>query len=409
MAKFCSNCGNQLSDTASFCPKCGSQQMIQNSKKKNKKSPVVPIVCAVLAVALVSAAVTLGFVYFTSGSREKLEKKLGKLTDKKVIEFYYDDFNSDDVYEAFAVVGKGNGDDFSKAEIWFISDDAGDCVKDDIENGRINGILEENNQKYISVEVEDEENDTEASFVYGVEAEDEYVEPEISGKYQNVQMKDGKIVCTDEYGEEVEISINIKNNSKEKQTSDSEKPTEAQWREAYKQDLQKFCEENPGAVNDDESTGWCGKCYLVNIDDDDVPELLLTVGGFHYAAVDIYSYYDGKSTKIGTFGSYGNIMYISKTGRILASNGGSGCFSTEIHELKNHEFTKLWSGFEDMNSNPDNVEYRSNDKKVSESQFNSDRDRYFDSDKAHAIVDEGIYNMDLRSTYLSDFDSLKVN
>ncbi len=217
MAIYCKKCGNQLSGISKFCPKCGTKIDIgtpavntavkkpAQSVRKNNKSHLKAIIAVVMVLVIIAAA--LGGVYFLYPSivshEKRLNKKLSKLTDKEVIEFYYDDFNADEIYEAFAVVGKSNGNSISKAEIWFISDNAGEKVKDNINKGKLNGILEDNNNKYISIEIENEDSTQSKSYIYTVDKKDKYKEPDISGEYSNVHMEDGKIVI--DSGEELDI------------------------------------------------------------------------------------------------------------------------------------------------------------------------------------------------------------
>ncbi len=224
MSKICSKCNMRLSDTAKFCPMCGTAikadyafnygqpavKPLKKVKKGKKKTPIKVIIAIILIIAvLAGGGVGYFFVYPKFFNKSYLKNKLKKATDKHIIEFFYDDFNGDNIFESFAVVGKNDGENISHAEVWFISNSADECVKDDID-GKINGILEEDSKKYISVECEDKENNSSASYIYGVENKDEYTEPGISGKYQNVHMEDGKIVSADG----TNISINEKSDSK---------------------------------------------------------------------------------------------------------------------------------------------------------------------------------------------------
>ncbi len=209
---ICRNCGIELNVGAKFCPKCGTPQLNKTGKEEQKKSKAKIIVAIILVIALIAGTVTAILVF--GNEKKRFERKLKNLTNKKIVEMFYDDFNNDSTNEMFAIVGKGNRAHFSKAEIWFISDDAGECVKEDID-GHINGILEEEGNKYISVEVENEENS--ASYIYGVADRDEYGEADISGKYSDVCMKDGKIVT----GDNTQVHITLNNNEKSEEKTES--------------------------------------------------------------------------------------------------------------------------------------------------------------------------------------------
>lgn len=177
----------------------------ENAKKKKKKSKTKAIIAIVLVIAILAGGGTASyFLFFTH--QKRLERKLKGLTDKEIVEFYFDDYNADGTDEAFAVVGKkGENNEFSKGEIWFVSDNSYKKLKGDV-NGRLNGMLEEKKNKYISVEVEDKKDDDSASYIYGVKKKDESYEPPASGQYKGVHQKDdGEIV--DDRGIKIDINI----------------------------------------------------------------------------------------------------------------------------------------------------------------------------------------------------------
>lgn len=89
-------------------------------------------------------------------SEEKLTDQLKQNTGKPILQFYYDDYDSDGRYEAFAVVGDADDsfmDDnwYSNAEVWFVSEDKTECIKSDI-YGFPNGVLKGETYSFLSLE-----------------------------------------------------------------------------------------------------------------------------------------------------------------------------------------------------------------------------------------------------------------
>lgn len=207
----CSNCGKEIAQGAKFCTSCGAVQQAAPQPvpqpapqpEKKKKSHVKAIIAIVLVVAVIAGATAAGFlwVYPTFFKDKYLKNMIQKKAGKEIIEYWFDDFNGDGEEEAFAVAGKGDKDGFSKGEIWFASDKAVcKSVKKNFD-GKVNGILEEDKDKYISVEAE--KDGESRSYIYGVKSKNKYFEPEISGVFSEVRQKGDKIVTAD--GEEVSI------------------------------------------------------------------------------------------------------------------------------------------------------------------------------------------------------------
>ena len=67
---------------------------------------------------------------------------------------------------------------------------------------------------------------------------------------------------------------------------------------------------------------------LYDINGDDFPELFLSDGDYHVAAVTIYTYTNGtgKQLENGRIGSYGSILFHENTGLLIDTNMGQGYF-----------------------------------------------------------------------------------
>ncbi|MBE6783081.1 MAG: hypothetical protein E7536_03625 [Ruminococcaceae bacterium] len=236
----CPKCGGQLADGAKFCKFCGSatiqpqpqapvhnnvQSNVQKpaSQKPKKKKSSKNIVLAIIAVILVIAIAVGGWLLWdVIGEKkkedltdeEKLTQILEESTTKPIIEFVYDDYDSDGTCEAYAVVGETDEEDekhpeFYDADIYFVNNKKAQKIKENV-SGKVNGTIKLEDIKYISIEVYEDGTDEGKSFIYTVDGT-KSVEPEFSGKYSNVHKEDGKIVGFDDNGEEVDVSTEVNN------------------------------------------------------------------------------------------------------------------------------------------------------------------------------------------------------
>ena len=181
--------------------------------KDNKNSKTKKIIAIILAIALLLSAIGVGLYVFVFRLKKDLKQDyldaLNKITEKKMVAFYYDDYNNDGKSEAFAVVGgeEDSEESFSEADVWFIDDNANKEVAENI-SGHTNGILQNGDIKYVSIEKESDGRDESVSLVYGVNNVGAY-EPEISGRYSGIHQDGDRIVGEDrESGDELIITLN---------------------------------------------------------------------------------------------------------------------------------------------------------------------------------------------------------
>ncbi len=115
--------------------------------------------------------------------------------------------------------------------------------------------------------------------------------------------------------------------------------TDSEWNES--QDYKNAIEAYGDALNDktlikeEKLQGSVPHFTVGYIDDDNIPELLVSYGGEHVCGVCIYKYdiESGKAINLGEFGCYGNVSYSYKQGNIKYSYGANGCYTVYISEM----------------------------------------------------------------------------
>ncbi len=196
----CFNCGCELKDGKMNCPECGAYQIDKQSAKRiSLKAGLITALLVIVAV------VALTSFYFYAGKdmieRNYIQKQIERVSSSDLIQIYYDDFNGDGSKEAFAVTGIGTEDVFTDGEIWYVKSRLGVNIRSGVIGG-INGIVEEDGKKYLSVEISDEKRRT-SSYIFGVDERNNYYVPVISGKYNKIHQQDGKVVTED--GKEITV------------------------------------------------------------------------------------------------------------------------------------------------------------------------------------------------------------
>lgn len=158
--------------------------------------------------------------------------------------------------------------------------------------------------------------------------------------------------------------------SKAKET-DFEESTN-NWRQAYMVFLKEY-------MNNAEAPENCG-FSLVFIDNDNIPELVIRDGIAHSASASVYTSVDSKVVKLidDLSGTYGIIQYTKRKGLIYSEFCYQGHDTTTIYKVKKGACTKLISlhSNEGAVSDEEELEYKINDKKVSESKYNTALKKY---------------------------------
>lgn len=144
------------------------------------------------------------------------------------------------------------------------------------------------------------------------------------------------------------------------------------WRQAYMTFLREY-------MNNAETPENCG-FSLVFVDNDNIPELVIRDGNAHLSGASVYTCVDSKVVKLidDLSGTYGIIQYAERKGLIYSEKCYQGHATTTIYKVKKSTCTKLISLYSNgaAVSEKELVEYRINDKKVSESKYITTWNKY---------------------------------
>lgn len=435
---ICKNCGNVIDDGAAFCDNCG-QHVVQPAKsasgtKKLSSNQLIIIIASVAAILV--AAIIIATVLVIRPKGKNLEKKLEGLTDKQIISFCCDDYNSDGSEEAFAIAGTGSESGFENADIWFVSENAGGKVKENI-SGRLNGILEENGRKYMCVEVADDGGSH--SYIYGVIEPDKVYEPDTSGVFSGVYQDettiktvDGQVITIDATVVQGETSViqqpmtaevsstdyrtqkpsttterstTTKRTTTEKSTTKKSVSKEG-WREAYKSYLKSFYSQNGSRYSS-------MMFSLGYVDNDNIPELFVSTGNWHYATVYVVTYHNGKIHDFGEMGrSFGEIEYYRKEGLIIEEGGGSGIITATVSKMNGNSITEVMNVMsgERYDQETDSVvnDYWIDDNPVSEEEYRAEYNRYLSDSKRASAIMTGREGLTLTPSNIEKIDTMNA-
>ena len=140
--------------------------------------------------------------------------------------------------------------------------------------------------------------------------------------------------------------------------------TSNSWKRTYKEYLLNICSSDPRAsyLN----------FILRYIDNDDIPELLISSGDFHNSTVTIVTYSNGELNEYDGLGSYGELYFEERSNQFFATYSGMGVFDLTCYYINNGTIVK---DFQLSYSDPEVVDldlekiFHYNNKLISESDF----------------------------------------
>ncbi len=140
------------------------------------------------------------------------------------------------------------------------------------------------------------------------------------------------------------------------------KSTVSGWKEAYRAFLLQYLA--------DEEISDTTMFELIYLDDDDVPELVVSDVGFHLSSAHLYACIGSRVSHVADLGSYGGFSYERRTGMIVYGDISQGYSFTEICEYRNGTVKDVWSCSDDeLAAGEENATYTVNGTVVSKAEY----------------------------------------
>ena len=146
----------------------------------------------------------------------------------------------------------------------------------------------------------------------------------------------------------------------------------ADWKTAYRKALYDFMESEIYSGN---MSTW----DLQDIDNDGIPELLISAAQYHITGVMFYYYEDGKAVPVlgddgqpMEYGFYGGVLISPEESLLGVDDVRQGMHYNVMHKYEDHRFTLVQRLSEDSGAvGKENASYTLNDEAVSEAEYNS--------------------------------------
>ena len=164
----------------------------------------------------------------------------------------------------------------------------------------------------------------------------------------------------------------------ETETSAVSETVDERYKEAYAKKLYKMAEDN---TDTDLISQMAFSVF--DIGGDATPELLVSTGSFHAAAVDIYSLDShGNVVFTGVAGSNGELYYLPEVRQINSMYGGMGGLYNELYEIKDGKLESIVSLYANSTYLPDSddfsqIEANIDDSPVTSEEYYAAFDEYF--------------------------------
>lgn len=149
-------------------------------------------------------------------------------------------------------------------------------------------------------------------------------------------------------------------------TAQAEDPQEddVQWIALYKDYLHERIKEDRVEDADEDTDEYVYTHFsLIYLDNDTIPELVVSDGFFHAASATLVVISDGELRTFPELGSYGGFQYKQRQGVVVTGYDGSGVSSRGVYRLEQGALNTVWNGSEDH--------------------FNEGQDKYFIGDYEH--------------------------
>ena len=133
---------------------------------------------------------------------------------------------------------------------------------------------------------------------------------------------------------------------------------------------------------------------LVYLNQDDIPELIVSNDNSHVSSAEIYTYINGKAVSVGTAGTFGEFYFIPKKNTIVSYSTYGGENETTVYKISGSSLTVDTVYFDnEYGAVPENVYFTINDTAVSSDEYHRQYDSLISSAQSKAGYDVGYQNI----------------
>ena len=147
------------------------------------------------------------------------------------------------------------------------------------------------------------------------------------------------------------------------------------------------------------------RVFLGYVDDDDVPELFISEGWFHYCTVEVYTFENNIVTLLCETGSNGMVNYFERQGILCGHYVGMGTGTYWVYSIDNGKVQEIYNAFtnEGWAGEEFDIERRINGIDVTEDELDEFLDSYFDKEKSTCVFDEANPGYELKNEEYKDY------
>ena len=188
----------------------------------------------------------------------------------------------------------------------------------------------------------------------------------------------------------------------------------------FKTDVEKKINEELEKIVEDNSDAWkkayidfldnnyypetdSEKIWLGYVDDDDIPELFISAGSYHYCTVKIYTFKNNIVSFICETGSDGSVNYFERQGIICGYYFGMGIGNYWVYNFNNGKTEQIYNAFTNEGYIPQDEEFELdiniNGIDVSNEELKKFLDYYFENDNTIKIFND----------YEADYSKYELN
>lgn len=229
---------------------------------------------------------------------------------------------------------------------------------------------------------------------------------DITNENTNTSLQTTEKITTEEVTEEI-TTVSLFKTDIEKKVNEEISKIENENTEAWKQAYIEFLDNYYSETNEE-------KIWLGYIDDDDIPELFISEGTFHYCTVRIYTFQNNFVTFLCETGSNGNVNYFERQGILCGFYSGTGVGNYWIYNIDNGKIQEIYYAYTNENYVPLDEEIELdiniNGIDVSSEELDKFLDYYFNEDNSIWIFNEYDadyskyeFNKDAYTSYINNF------